>query len=303
VRLKDDTSADAVADLLASTHTAAFGKNSPDTNINLYVTLSWTLHGTSIKTTYDCAGRPDLLRTARQDLTTAGEAKTIDNTTSHLGIDYGQVTAIPTSFPQPGTPASSKSFTLNGWQVTSTSNQHGQFPTTVSFEQVIAAAKQASPTGSIDLTSDTLSVTGAVVGEMTMGGTGLGMVLSHQRDTIDTLKAQVDLYRDWWRLAANNASRLNAELSQKEVNADQITALESILRAVTATTYGRARMYSHDLWALPNGTVVRDEAGRAWTRIDDEDGGVWATPTRDDTLSSNDLAEETTAWMAWVADK
>ena len=35
-------------------------------------------------------------------------------------------------------------------------------------------------------TGFTLSVTGAVVGEMTMGGTGLGMVLSHQRDTIDT---------------------------------------------------------------------------------------------------------------------
>ena len=165
VRLKDDTSADAVADLLASTHDAAFGKNSPDTNINLYVTLSWTLHGTSIKTTYDCAGRPDLLRTAGQDLTTAGEAKTIDNTTSHLGIDYGQVTAIPTSFPQPGTPDSSKSFTLNGWQVTSTSNQHGQFPTTVSFEQVIAAAKQASPTGTIDLDGDTLSVTGLATDE------------------------------------------------------------------------------------------------------------------------------------------
>ncbi|OLO84049.1 hypothetical protein BKH12_06675, partial [Actinomyces naeslundii] len=119
----------------------------------------------SIKTTYDCAGRPDLLRTAGQDLTTAGEAKTIDNTTSHLGIDYGQVTAIPTSFPQPGTPDSSKSFTLNGWQVTSTSNQHGQFPTTVSFEQVIAAAKQASPTGTIDLDGDTLSVTGLATDE------------------------------------------------------------------------------------------------------------------------------------------
>lgn len=137
----------------------------------------------------------------------------------------------------------------------------------------------------------------------TLSEQALAATVREQRDTIDTLKAQVDLYRDWWRLAANNASRLNAELSQKEVNADQITALESILRAVTATTYGRARMYSHDLWALPNGTVVRDEAGRAWTRIDDEDGGVWATPTRDDTLSSNDLAEETTAWMAWVADK
>lgn len=35
-------------------------------------------------------------------------------------------------------------------------------------------------------TGFTLSVTGAVVGEMTMGGTGLGLVLSHQRDSVDT---------------------------------------------------------------------------------------------------------------------
>ena len=161
VRLKDDTSADAMADLLASTHTAAFGKNSPDTNINLYVTLSWTLHGTSIKTTYNCAGRPDLLRTARQDLTTAGEAKTIDNT----HIDYGQVTSLPTTFLQPSAPRSTKTFTMNGWHVTSTSNAEGQFPTTVSFEQVIAAARQAGPTGTIDLDDDTLSITGLVTDE------------------------------------------------------------------------------------------------------------------------------------------
>ena len=161
VRLKDDTSAEQVADLLASTHTAAFGKNSPDTNINLYVTLSWTLHGTSIKTTYNCAGRPDLLRTAEQDLTTAGEAKTIENT----HIDYGQVTALPTTFLQPSAPRSTKTFTMNGWKVTSTSNQHGQFPTTVSFEQVITAARQASPTGTIDLDNGTLSVTGLVTDE------------------------------------------------------------------------------------------------------------------------------------------
>ena len=162
VRLKDDTSADAMADLLASTHDAAFGKNSPDTNINLYVTLSWTLHGTSIKTTYDCAGRPDLLRTARQDLTTAGEARTIDITSGRLNIDYGQVTALPTTLAQPGMTNSSKIFTLNGWEVTSISDKEGQFPTTVPFEQVIAAAKQASPTGSIDLDNGTLSVTGLV---------------------------------------------------------------------------------------------------------------------------------------------
>ena len=164
VRLKDDTSADAVADLLASTHDAVFGKNSPDTNINLYVTLFWTLHGSSIKTTYDCAGRPDLLRTAGQDLTTAGEAKTIDITGGRLKIDYGQVTAIPTTFLQPSAPRSTKTFTMNGWKVTSTSNEEGQF-SNPPFDQIITAARQASPTGTIDLNGDTLSVTGLVTDE------------------------------------------------------------------------------------------------------------------------------------------
>ncbi|OLO64919.1 hypothetical protein BKH20_13550, partial [Actinomyces oris] len=41
----------------------------------------------------------------------------------------------------------------------------GQFPTTVSFEQVITAAKQASPTGTIDLNGTTLSVTGLVTND------------------------------------------------------------------------------------------------------------------------------------------
>lgn len=127
--------------------------------------------------------------------------------------------------------------------------------------------------------------------------------LSEQRDTIDTLTAERDKLEAWWQEAADRGAHILAELCQREENADRITRLESILCAVTATAYGRARMYSHDLRALPTGTVVRDEDDRAWTRIDDEDGGVWATPTRDDTLSSNDLAEETTAWMAWVADK
>lgn len=84
---------------------------------------------------------------------------------------------------------------------------------------------------------------------------------------------------------------------------DEISTLASILSTVTPSAYERRRMYSRDLQVLPVGTVVCDEAGRAWTCIDNEDGRVWATPTRDDTLSSNDLAEETTAWMAWVADK
>lgn len=143
----------------------------------------------------------------------------------------------------------------------------------------------------------------AEAADPTLSEQALAATVRDQRDAIDTLKTQVALYRDRWQIAANNASRLFADLSQKEADADQITALESILRAVTNAAYGRARMYSYDLRALPNGTVVRDEAGRAWTRIDDEDGGVWATPTEDETLSSRDLAEETTAWMAWVADK
>ena len=139
--------------------------------------------------------------------------------------------------------------------------------------------------------------------EPSLSEQALAQTVRDQRDTIDALKEQVNLYRDQWKTAANNAAGIHADLCQKEVDAERITALESILCALTNAACGQARMYSHDLQALPVGTVVRDESGRAWTRIDDEDGGVWATPTRDDSLSSNDLAEETTAWMAWVADQ
>ena len=152
------------------------------------------------------------------------------------------------------------------------------------------------------LAADQRKATAGQAADPTLSEQALAATVREQRDTIDALKAERDKFETWWKEAADRGAHILAELCQREENADQITTLESILRAVTATAYGRARMYSHDLWALPNGTVVRDEAGRAWTRIDDEDGGVWATPTRDDTLSSNDLAEETTAWMAWVAD-
>ena len=129
--------------------------------------------------------------------------------------------------------------------------------------------------------------------ESTLSEQALAAVVREQRDTIDALKTQVTLYRDQWQTAADNAA---------SIHADQITQLQSILCAVTASACGQARMYSYDLQVLPIGTVVRDEAGLAWTCIDDADGGTWSTPTRDDTLSSSDLAEETTAWMAWVAD-
>ena len=159
-RLKDDTSPDAVANLLASTRDAAFDKNDPDTHITLNIVLIWTLHGTNVKLLSSSPPPPDR-SIIKRDLAAAGDAITIENTY----IDYGQVTALPSTLAQPGAPDSSKTFTMNGWKVTSTSNEEGQFPTTVSFEQVITAARQASPTGTIDLAGTTLSITGLVTDE------------------------------------------------------------------------------------------------------------------------------------------
>ena len=156
-RLKDDTSPDAVTNLLTSTHQAAFDKNDPDTHITLNIVLNWTLHGTDVRF-LSSGSRPPDRSIIKRDLAAAGEAITIENT----HIDYGQVTALPSTLTQPGVPDSSKTFTMNGWKVTSTSNTDGQFPTTVPFEQVITAARQASPTGTIDLADTTLSVTGLV---------------------------------------------------------------------------------------------------------------------------------------------
>ena len=159
-RLKDDTSPDAVTNLLTSTHQAAFDKNDTDTHITLNIVLIWTLHGTNVKFLSSSPPLPDR-SIIKRDLAAAGEAITIKNT----HIDYGQVTALPTTLAQPGAPDSSKTFTMNGWKVTSTSNTEGQFPTTVSFEQVITAARQAGSAGSIDLNGTTLSVTGLATDE------------------------------------------------------------------------------------------------------------------------------------------
>lgn len=136
--------------------------------------------------------------------------------------------------------------------------------------------------------------------EPTLSEQALAQTVREQRDTIDTLKTQVELYRGQWQTAVDSANSLNADLAQCEVDAEQITGLQHVLHTVPDSAHGCAHMTSCDLQILPVGTVVRDEAGRAWTRIDDEDGGVWATPTRDDTLSSTGFAEETAVWLAWV---
>ena len=151
------------------------------------------------------------------------------------------------------------------------------------------------------LAADQRKATAGQAAEPSLSEQALAQTVRDQRDTIDALTSERDKFEKWWRDAVHESTNLNADLAQREVDVEQITRLQSILCAATA--YGRARMYSDDLHALPIGTVVRDEADQAWTRIDDEDGGVWATPTGDDTLSSADLAAGSSVYLAWVADK
>ena len=131
--------------------------------------MSWNAKGTTIDIDVYSQRDPEAIRTdVKRALTPIGEAKTFTgNIDEYQGptIDYGDVTTTPTTLTQPGMKKSSKTFTMNGWKVTSTSNQEGQFPTTVSFEQVITAAKQAGPTGTIELSNGTLSVTGLATDE------------------------------------------------------------------------------------------------------------------------------------------
>lgn len=136
--------------------------------------------------------------------------------------------------------------------------------------------------------------------EPSLSEQALAQTIRDQRDTIDALTAERDKFEKWWKDAVHEATSLNADLCQQEVDADQITQLQSILRAVTASDGVFARLYTDDLRALPNGTVVRDEYGRAWTRIDDEDGGVWATPSEDTTMPSSYLTAKSAVYLAWV---
>ena len=166
--LKDGTSVEAAADLLASTRQKTL-QEEPDYSGDFIISVSWTVKGSTIDVDVSCQRNPEAIRTdVKRALTPVGEAKVFTGSIdayTELTIDYGDVTTLPTSLTQPSVPDSSKTFTMNGWKVTSTSNEEGQFPTTVSFEQVITAAKQAGPTGTIDLDDDTLSVTGLVTDE------------------------------------------------------------------------------------------------------------------------------------------
>ena len=165
--LKDGTSVEAAANLLASTRQKTL-QEEPDYSGDFIISVSWTVKGSTIDVDVQCQRNPEAIRTdVKRALTPVGEAKTFTGSIdayTKLTIDYGEVTALPTTLTQPGIKRSSKTFTMNGWKVTSTPKTDGQF-SNPPFDQIITATKQASPTGTIDLDGTTLYVTGLVTDE------------------------------------------------------------------------------------------------------------------------------------------
>ena len=165
--LKDGTSVEAAANLLASTRQKTL-QEEPDYSGDFIISVSWTVKGSTIDVDVSCQRDPEAIRTdVKRALTPVGEAKTFTgNIDEYQGptIDYGEVTTTPTTLTQPGVKRSSKTFTMNGWKVTSTPKTDGQF-SNPPFDQIITAAGQASPTGTIDLDGTTLSVTGLATDE------------------------------------------------------------------------------------------------------------------------------------------
>ena len=165
--LKDGTSVEAAANLLASTRQKTL-QEEPDYSGDFIISVSWTVKGSTIDVDVSCQRDPEAIRTdVKRALTPVGEAKVFTGSIdayTELTIDYGEVTTLPTSLTQPSVPDSSKTFTMNGWKVTSTPKTDGQF-SNPPFDQLITATRQASPTGTIDLDGTTLSVTGLATDE------------------------------------------------------------------------------------------------------------------------------------------
>ena len=165
VHLKDGTSTDTATALLSSTRDKALGDDDGSTQIA--ITLKWSVEGTDINAFFlISASSHDIATNVQHDLSLVGEVKSIQRPgeTLPLQIDYGDVTTPPSSLTTPSGSLTIKTFTMNGWKVTSTSNTDGQF-SNPPFDQIITAARQASPTGTIDLDGTTLSVTGLVTDE------------------------------------------------------------------------------------------------------------------------------------------
>ena len=158
-RLKDETSVDQAAELLASTHQKADTSQVP-----LSATLSWKLNGSDITVNFSCDDSPDNIRaTTQRELTLVGKAKSVTRgePDGSIHADYGTADAVPTSITEPTSPDSYKTFTLNNWNVTYSPTQDGSY-SNPPITDLIAAARKAGPTGTIDLDGTTLSVTGLV---------------------------------------------------------------------------------------------------------------------------------------------
>ena len=143
VHLKDNTSPDTAANLLASTWQKTL-QEEPDYSGEFIISVSWNAKGTTIDIDVYSQRDPEAIRTdMKRALTPVGEAKTFTgNIDEYRGptIDYGDVTTTPTTLPQPGVKNSSKTFTMNGWKVTSTAKIDGQF-SNPPFDQLITAAR------------------------------------------------------------------------------------------------------------------------------------------------------------------
>jgi len=163
-RLKDETSPEQAAALLASTHDAAFGNSKKERDMIAGVHLSWTVKNSSIESYFDLgAASSDIKARTVKDLAPVGEAATLlrPEEPSDLRVDYGSVTTMPSSFTSPSGSRSTKSLSMRGWMVESFSDDDGQFATPP-FQEIVTAARQVRTTGTIKTSGKTLSVTGLV---------------------------------------------------------------------------------------------------------------------------------------------
>ena len=161
-RLKDETSPEQAAALLASTHDAAFGNSKKEHDMIAGVHLSWTVKNSSIESYFDLgAASSDIKARTVKDLAPVGEAATLlrPEEPSDLRVDYGSVTTMPSSFTSPSGSRSTKSLSMRGWMVETYSDDDRQF-SAAPFDKIVTAVQPIKATGTIKASSTTLSVTG-----------------------------------------------------------------------------------------------------------------------------------------------
>ena len=151
--LKDGTSVKKAADLVVSVRQKALEGDSKYGG-TFVVSLSWKIGDNDIDVNINCRRDPDDIRSEiLRAINPGGEPKAfrgdIDERSGPI-VDYGEVTATPTSLSQSGGPHSVKTFILNGWKVDSTSSGTGDSFATAPFERIITVAEQAGHAGTIE---------------------------------------------------------------------------------------------------------------------------------------------------------